>query len=141
MSSVKNYPTSLSVPLNRTAARVISKGTHYIPPKKNNTREYWETPPPLVTSVTEAVKSLFGTRKGSLTVIGYLGSSSSGSARLLVRCDCGKYEVRLSNRWRKHSGINNYCQFCEYTQKLKFAHLSDGEKRAERERTEKLKRD
>jgi hypothetical protein len=140
MSSAKNYPTSLSTPLTRTAARVISKGTHYEPPKKSSTREYWETPPPLVTLATEAVKSLFGTRKGNLTVIGYLGSSSSGSARLLVRCDCGKYEVRLSNRWRKHSGINNYCQFCEYIQKLKLAHLSDEEKKSERERKERLRK-
>lgn len=138
MSSAKNYPTSLSVPLDRTARRVISKGTHYTPTKKNNLRESWDTPPPLVTPTTEAVKSLFGMRKGNLVVVGYLGSSSSGSARLLVRCDCGKYEVRLSNRWRKHSGLNNYCQFCENFQKLKFAHLSDEEKARERERIEKL---
>ena len=138
MSGAKNYPTSLSVPLDHTARRVVSKGTHYTPPKKNNLREYWETPPPLLTPPTEAVKSLFGERKGNLTVAGYLGSSSSGSARLLVRCDCGKYEVRLSSRWRKHSGIKNYCQFCDYLQKLKVAHLSDDEKAKERQRIESL---
>ena len=138
MSSAKNYPTSLSVPLDRTARRVVSKGTHYITPKKNNLRESWDTPPPSVTFIPDAVKELFEQRKGNLTVKGYLGSSSSGSARLLVRCDCGKYEVRLSNKWRKHPGLNNYCQFCGYVQKLKHAHLSDEEKDKERERIEKL---
>jgi hypothetical protein len=124
-SSAKDYPTSLSTPIDRTAARVISKGTHFEFKATEINREIWEIPPPLVFPIPESIKALIGTKKGDLTVIGYLGAGKANNkgARILVRCVCGKYEKRVANKWRKPQKAKSCCHFCELKAKLKVSNL------------------
>jgi hypothetical protein len=97
----RDYPdSSAPEPIDRVAGRVISTGTYHEFKKKENCREVWDTPPETVPLflVPQPVRELFGTRKGSLLVVGYLGRSDNWAGkkkgqRLLVRCDCGRYEV------------------------------------------------
>lgn len=141
----RDFPDSFAVePIDRVAGRVVSAGEHYEFKKPNNCREVWDTPPEVVPlfQVPEIIKVLFGSRKGSLVAVGYLGRhknnrNNKGEQRLLVRCDCGRYEVRSARRWRKAGNeIYERCQFCDEREKLKVSHLSY----AERDRVENIKR-
>lgn len=141
----RDYPDSFEpTPIDRVAGRVLSTGTHHEFKKVNNCREVWDTPPEVVPlfQVPEPVKQLFGTRKGSLVVVGYMGRRDNAQGkkvdqRLLVRCDCGRYEVRIARRWRKPANaVFERCQFCDQRENLKVSHLPY----AERDRLENLKR-
>lgn len=139
----RDYPDSfVPEPIDRVAGRVISAGVHHEFQKKENNRESWDAPPEVVPlfQVPDQIKELFGTRKGALVVVGYLGKtkhSSGNKYRLLVRCDCGRYEVRVAKHWRrKGNEIFEYCQFCDQRERLKVSHLPNVEK----DRLEDLKR-
>lgn len=131
-SNAQNFPANLSTPINRTARNVVSRGVHHSFEQKEKNRAFWETPPPLAATIPEHIKPLINTRKGNLVCVGYLGTTSKRRAKLLVRCDCGKYEVRLANKWRTPQ-YSCRCQFCEQLTKLRHAHLSF----EERDRIEK----
>lgn len=140
----RDFPDSFAPePIDRIARQVISAGVHHEFQKKDTDREVWDTPPEVVPlfEVPESIKQWFGTRKGSLVVVGYLGLRKTPSGtkkhRLLVRCDCGRYEVRRANHWRKTGNeIYERCQFCDQREDLKVSHLLP----AERERLDNLKR-
>lgn len=141
----RDFPDSyVPTPIDRVAGRILSTGYHHEFKKAENCRESWDTPPEVVPlfQVPEPIKQLFGTRKGSLVMVGYLGRKNSANGkkseqRLLVRCDCGRYEVRVGRRWRKTGNeIFERCQFCDQREKLKVSHLSN----AEKDRIENLKR-
>jgi len=141
----RDYPDSYEpIPIDRVAGRVLSAGYHHEFKKVDNCREFWETPPEVIPlfQVPEPVKQLFGTRKGSLVAVGYLGRRDNQQGkktdqRLLVRCDCGKYEVRIARKWRRSGNeIFERCQFCDQRERLKVSHLPT----AERDRLENLNR-
>lgn len=141
----RDYPDSyVPEPIDRVAGRVLSTGYHHEFAKQDNCRESWDIPPEVIPlfQVPEPVKRLFGTRKGSLVVVGYLGRRDNAkgkkiSQRLLVRCDCGRYEVRIAQRWRRSGNeIFERCQFCDQREKLKQSHLPY----TERDRLENLLR-
>lgn len=141
----RDFPDSYEpTPIDRVAGRILSTGYHHEFKKLDNCREYWETPPEVIPlfQVPEPVRQLFGTRKGSLVAVGYLGRRDNAQGkktdqRLLVRCDCGRYEVRIARRWRKTGNeIFERCQFCDQRERLKISHLSN----AERDRIENLNR-
>lgn len=141
----RDYPDSFAPdPIDRVAGRVISRGYHHEFKKAQNNREVWDAPPDTVPTcyTPEPIKSLMGQRKGCLVVIGYLGRRHSqfGKKRgqiLLVRCDCGRHEERVAQRWRKRGNeIFEMCQFCNQRERLKTSHLSN----AERDRLENLNR-
>lgn len=132
----RDFPDSYTPePIDRVAGRVLSRGYHHEFKKGNNNRESWDIPPEVIPAVytPEDVKKLIGERKGALVVVGYLGHHQSAQKnnkkdRLLVRCDCGKYEVRVARRWRKNNEIDNRCQFCDLKEDLKVRHLSHEER-------------
>jgi len=113
-SRMNEYPTSLSCPIDSTAARVTSKGTHY----EGNLHKYqgdvWETPPPTEHYYqTKNMKpSIIGERHDRIVIVGYLGSNNNGSV-WLARCDCGLYCTRNGGKWRKWTeGKQNSCPRC-----------------------------
>lgn len=141
----RDYPDSfVPEPVDRVAGRVLSRGYHHEFEKKANNRESWDTPPDVLPScyTPESIQVLIGQRKGSLVAVGYLGRRRSQFGRkkgqiLLVRCDCGKYEERVAQRWRRSGNeIYERCQFCAQREKLKVAHLSV----VERDRLDDLQR-
>jgi hypothetical protein len=140
----RDYPDTFAVlPVDRVAARVVSKGIHHGFIRKNDQNRLWRDPPQTLSLrlTPEPVKRLLGERKGSLVVTGYLGrrDSSTGKKkgqRLLVRCDCGYYEVRMAHLWRKHEDHQGYCQMCNRKEGLK----KRGVPIPERQRMESLHR-
>ena len=100
-SGMKDYPTSLSTPIDSTAARVVSKGTNYTVNRKESPLQVWDDPPPTL-PVPYGTDSLIGQRHGRVTIVGYLGSWGKGS-KWLARCACGKYAVRSGHSWRKNT--------------------------------------
>lgn len=81
------------IPANSTAARVVSKGTHYVRQFKEGNEI--ESDNPIATSpVPPRRYNLTGHKCGRLTVIGY--HSSKDGARWVCRCVCGCYLIRRS---------------------------------------------
>ena len=76
-------------PINATAARVISNGTHF---NCNKVIQEFEsdTPHPLK-NLPSKTENLTGKRVGRFTV---LGMSRDLKKRWVVRCDCGTYSMR-----------------------------------------------
>lgn len=85
-----------SAPINGEAARAFSmKGIAEPQLNVPSHMVHWDAPPK--TSPPPAGKEYrVGKKYGKLTVIGYLGSSrnSGRSSQWLVRCLCGRYEMR-----------------------------------------------
>lgn len=127
-SIVKDYPTSLGVPVDRTTKRVVSKGFNFEVKIKPATSETWDIPPRTVTPI-ESVKELIGTRQNRMRIVGYLGRCDNKEGqKLLARCDCGKYEHRRASTWRKMKAFNDMCRPCRQVEYLKNRHLTDEER-------------
>lgn len=89
-----------------------------VTPFKANS-EMWAKKPQVIEPVPEGVRSLIGEKKGTLQIVGYLGSAKSGSgAKMLAKCDCGKYESKISFRWRRR-GNKGTCEWCSYETKVR----------------------
>lgn len=86
-----------SLPVNKMAAIVISRGTHYDPKCKIQVDEFIS--PPAIMPKRMHPKhcdfiDLTGRRKGRFTVVGLLDGSKS--SLWVVRCDCGTYTTRTA---------------------------------------------
>lgn len=81
--------------------------------------------------IPEHIKPLIKTRKGKLVVVGCV--SNKKGIKLVVRCDCGKYETRRPSSW-KRPNHSNYCQLCEQMENLRLRHLPMEEVRQIHER-------
>jgi hypothetical protein len=112
-----------SAPVNQTAARVLSKGTHWEPGLPVGGARIWQdTPLPVLPRPTRGNPDLLkdGFRVCRLTVIGYGGSSDSRGARWVVRCDCGSYGYQRSKFLRSENARTfGMCPRCQYVQDLK----------------------
>lgn len=111
-----------SVPLDKTAASVTSKGEHWTPARSV---EEWhvhsETPLPMKPiPMLDGTKGLAGAKFGRLTVMGhYTGPKSKNTrARYVVRCACGDYEIRSAKAIRQ-ADPDAACAKCEYQRKLR----------------------
>jgi hypothetical protein len=75
----------------------------------------WSECPPLKPPAPNA-PDLTGLRRGSLTAIGMLDKTAAGygpaggDGRWVVRCDCGRYEVRRARSLSVNA--NDACQDC-----------------------------
>lgn len=119
------------IPVNSTAARVISKGIRYevaIDEDRFNS----ESPPPL-TKITEKhfrQNPLFvdftHVKYGNLTVIGLAKSMRKGKAQgqWVVKCDCGNYEIRTAKAIKNHlkneeNLQSDMCSICQDTRRVR----------------------
>jgi hypothetical protein len=133
----RDFPDSYEpIPVDRVAGRVLSTGYHHEFTKTDQDREVWEIPPEVVPLylVPPTIRELFGKRKGSLLVVGYLGrrrtnGGNQGRQKLLVRCDCGRHEIRNAQKWRQREvGGEDYCQLCARRERLKTRNLPGKER-------------
>lgn len=77
-------------------------------------------------AVPRYLEDLIGTKRGKMTVVGYLGYQATPSYnrnkrhpphKWLVKCICGKYEVRDGYKWRrglKSNTPDEGCAYCHY---------------------------
>lgn len=117
------------IPVNSVAKRVVQKGIHYDPNFKNLENHY-DAPPKKRKVVKDPnCKNFIGHKHGTFTVVGLSEKSNqkkkiSAGARWIVKCVCGKYELRSTKALKNH--INNpgkygldMCRACMDLRKIK----------------------
>ncbi len=111
------------IPINSTAARVISKGIHYEPKIKD---KKFNSENPLITVKKFNKSSEFlnftGFKHGKFTVMGLVDTKNlkkgkKSKAKWLVKCSCGAYETRTSSAIKNHKNNpgkyeEDMCKFC-----------------------------
>lgn len=110
-----------SSPLNATAGRVTSRGTHYEQQFTQQVRKYSDLPTHsdapfkcVPMPIAPSFVDLTGRKYGRLTVIGYLGRlnpKNQKKASWAVRCVCGDYETR-SGAAIKGANESDACRKC-----------------------------
>lgn len=108
-------------PINKIAANVVAKsldkGTNYHPGNHLTSA----LPLPIIQYTGLRKDDLIGKRKGRFVVIGlsasFIGSSGKG-LRWVVKCDCGRYEIRTTTTIKKGSHIDS-CLDCKKTASLR----------------------
>lgn len=114
-------------PINKTAALVVSRGCHFSPSMiLPECRETWDVPPYALGKKPPkgGSKNILGAQRGFLTVVSYVGGKRSRygapetaqGGRWLVRCACGRYEIRRGRNMRKPEF--DACIFCSQERKI-----------------------
>lgn len=102
-----------SVPVNRTAALVVSRGESYTPEFKQS--DIMESPLPLPVqdfpSTSQKDHNLTGISFAWLTVIGL---SAEKSGRWVCRCVCGMYCIRSPKAIKNKSNDKDACRECRH---------------------------
>lgn len=102
-------------PVNKTAATVISTGTHFIPQKKIQTND--SDLPLAIRPLTKSelwhkdFRDLTGRRVGRFTV---LGASLDFPKHWVVRCACGRYSTRRSRAIKNPENTQDRCEHCRH---------------------------
>ena len=99
------------LPMDRVAARVVfGKGEHWTPVHKSP-NEGWDAPPPAEAAMPPWATDLTGMRRGHITALRYHRTNKNNGPKWLVRCDCGRYELRRAATWLKTAAFDA-CQQC-----------------------------
>lgn len=123
-SSMNNVYDNKRTPINKTAALVISKGTHYEPDCKIQVKEF--DSPPMMLDRRHFPKNpnfvdLTGKEKGRFRVVGLLAGSKLN--QWVVRCSCGKYTTRTTKSIKSvdlnESANFDACRECKHLAFLK----------------------
>ncbi|MFA5196041.1 MAG: hypothetical protein WC401_09625 [Bacteroidales bacterium] len=103
------FDTALK-PINKTAALVIGKGTHFNPKIKFNCHDERDTCPNVWEKLpTKNGLNLTGLKTGWLTVVGL---SEEKKNRWVCRCVCGRYVFRYAKALRNSKNKNDKCITC-----------------------------
>lgn len=101
--------------VNRTAAIVTGKGTHYVPNKKIQTHD---NPLPIAIRKLQPPEcdqpnfiDLTGQRVGRFTV---LGLALDHKRQWVVRCDCGTYSLRRAKAIKNPDNTQDRCEHCRH---------------------------
>ena len=113
-------------PLNKKSAMAISGGYAFESDEDNPLRQYAYDAPLNTQKVPRDLKNLIGTKRGRVTIVGYLGTTESKRGRngkWLGKCLCGKYVMRMGRSWRQ--GLNKNeddtgCAYCVEIDYLKY---------------------
>ncbi|MEK6883384.1 MAG: hypothetical protein AABY22_27400, partial [Nanoarchaeota archaeon] len=119
------------IPINSTAARVISKGIHYVPKIKDK-RFNSENPIPTIKKQdfnnSSQFKDFTGNKHGRFIIQGLvdvknLAKGKNFRAKWLVKCSCGNYETRTSSAIKNHANNpgkydEDMCKNCEDLKKI-----------------------
>jgi len=111
-----------NAPINKTAKVVMQEGEHYI---KDNLPQVLTSDEPIQTiQYKGSLKSNFtGKRFGKFVVVGFYGDRVRANGerrygRWVVRCSCGRYEVRSSKTIRI-GNEHGCCQYCFELESIK----------------------
>lgn len=98
------------LPIDKTAALVVSNGTHFdakIKPHKHDERE--ALPHLRLKWATQDSFNITGLKVGWLTVVGL---SEEKNNRWVCRCVCGKYVFRSAKSLRRAKSVDDKCLHC-----------------------------
>jgi len=100
-----------SIPVDRTASIVTSKGFNFQSNKKILNAD--QSMPIEIQSIPRhVVEDLTGVKRGRLTVVGY---SRNNKGRWVVRCDCGIYTLRRHKSIKNEQNDVDRCEACRET--------------------------
>lgn len=101
-----------SIPANKTARKVISKGVHWDPKEKSLQGVHSRDPLPIKKPIDERQAKLIGRYVGRLCVIGVADIGGKKQALYVVRCVCGTYLHRTSKAINNPNNDIDCCQVC-----------------------------
>lgn len=118
-SKIWSSPLLTLHPVDRVAKRVTDQGSEYQFPINTGTMVHSETPLP--TKPSKSKRKIVGTKFGRLQVIGLfsLRKSSEGKNLWVVRCACGRYEVRTGKAIFNPKNADDCCHKCRHTEQVK----------------------
>lgn len=139
MSKIKSVDLDAvitSVPLDKTAARVMGGGVHYEMKLKPAPTYIRASVDPLPTAAPDLVvklpvyRELVGNTFGRWRVIGYAANqgTSNSKATWVVKCSCGRYEHRKAKSIRAAPTSGDCCAECRNLQYIKRAYRELGSK-------------
>lgn len=109
-------------PVNATAARVVSAGTHYVANKRHGSQVFDVRPPTRQANYRDksvpGYRDLTGSRRGRLVVVGL---SDGAGLKWVMRCDCGAYVVRTNKAANNPANTADACEECRHVLYLKRA--------------------
>jgi len=112
------------LPINSTAARVVSAGTHYVADKKHGSAVYELKPPTRRATLKErqlpGYLDLIGVRRGRLVVV---GQADVAALNWVARCDCGSFVIRTNKAMRNAANEADACEECRHILYAKRAEL------------------
>jgi hypothetical protein len=127
-----------SIPLNKTAGLVTSKGVHWTPDRKpanalirasadllpvNNSPKI---------SATAIFRELVGNTFGRWKVIGYAATQAPNKkSRWVVKCSCGRYEHRHAKTIRRAPQTGDKCGECQHLDYVRRSYKFHGGKAPE----------
>jgi hypothetical protein len=106
-------------PVNKTAATVISTGTHFIPNKKQNNND--SELPLAIKRLNDSdlaqkdFQDLTGRTVGRFTV---QGLSLDSPRHWVVRCVCGRYSTRRAKAIKNPANSQDRCEHCRHLASL-----------------------
>lgn len=117
------YDAAVAIPVNRVAVRVTRDRfhIHYEPNVGRESHPHWDAPPPMKKIIPHGMQNLVGTVFGRFTVLGvYAGTKGHWTAgRWIVRCTCGRYEIRGTKAIKSIKNNWDRCIECQHLTKLK----------------------
>ena len=111
-------------PINATAARVVSAGTHYVANKRHGSQVFDVRPK--TRQATHKDKTvpgycdMTGTRRGRLVVVGL---AEGLAMKWVMRCDCGSYVIRSNKAACNKANDADACEECKHVLYLKRSEL------------------
>lgn len=106
-----------AAPVDRAAARVISKGVQYQPAARMDCDSDLPLPIIKLTVKNTNFVDLTGQRVGRLLVLGI--SAASLGSRWVCRCDCGHYTIRTARAIKSAENAQDRCSHCKHLAFLK----------------------
>ena len=117
-----------SVPRDTTAALVVSKGTHWNPQLRESSQVESDVPLEIDHRSRPGAEPLVGRRFGHMTVMGLsprrkkqsLGKGKGWTHKNLwvVRCDCGRYALRVTRSIKNPKNDKDACRHCHKIQQM-----------------------
>lgn len=111
-------------PINATAARVVSAGTHYNAKKRHGSQVFDARP--VMRQETRrdrtvpGYRNLTGVRRGRLVAVGL---AEGAGIKWVMRCDCGAYVIRTNKAVCNEANAADACEECRHVLYLKRAEL------------------
>lgn len=113
-----------NTPVNKTAALVMSKGTHYLYENKGvnvENENYIEFSEPDHQKLScPEFYDFTGFKKGRLLVLGLYNKPK----RWVCKCSCGTYTVRTVSALRNERNDDDCCTVCRNTKYLQNKHVN-----------------
>lgn len=109
-----------AAPIDRVARRVTGKGQHWEPRFTRNAggAQLPKDAPPAAEQMPQNMADIAGLRRGRMVAVQYQGRSAKKRHLWLMRCDCGMYETRQSEKWAASEGVD-CCQRCDEAHHVK----------------------